>query len=265
MFEIQYIVIGIVQGITEFLPISSSAHLVIISAVTDWSDQGIFTDIAVHFGTLGAVFVYLFSHIKKIFSDFFSFKRNYFKKNDHLGIKIALATLPALIVGFFIYEYLSEYLRNLVVIGWASIIFGFILFIADQRYKSEKSWEELKYWEILIIGFFQVLAFIPGASRAGVTITGARFLNVKRDSAAIFSMLLSIPVILASLCLALLDVLSVGSQPIDLIQPFIASIVSFFIAIFSIHLMMKILQFTNYNIFIIYRILLGATLLLIYA
>ena len=156
-------------------------------------------------------------------------------------------------------------MRNLVVIGWASIIFGFILFIADQRYKSEKSWEELKYWEIMIIGFFQVLAFIPGASRAGVTITGARFLNVKRDSAAIFSMLLSIPVILASLCLALLDVLSVGSQPIDLIQPFIASIVSFFIAIFSIHLMMKILQFTNYNIFIIYRILLGATLLLIYA
>ena len=265
MFELQYIVIGVVQGITEFLPISSSAHLVLISAVTDWSDQGIFTDIAVHFGTLGAVFVYLFYNIKKILIDFFSFRKNYFNKNDHLGIKIILATLPALVVGFFIYEYFLEYLRNLVVIGWASIIFGCILFIADQKYKSEKNWEELKVWEIVIIGFFQVLAFIPGASRSGITITGARFLNVKRESAAIFSMLLSIPVILASLCLALLDVLSVDFQSIDLTKPFIASIVSFITAIFSIHMMMKILQFTNYNIFIIYRILLGITLLLIYA
>ena len=265
MFEWQYIIIGVVQGVTEFLPISSSGHLVIISAVTDWSDQGIFTDIAVHFGTLGAVFVYLFPQIKKIFIDFFSFKKNYFKENNHLGIKIIFATLPALIVGFFVYEYLIEYLRNLVVIGWASIIFGCILFIADQKYESEKNWEELKYWEVMIIGFFQVLAFIPGASRAGVTITGARFLNVKRDSAAIFSMLLSIPIILSSLCLALLDVLSFGFQSIDLIQPFIASIVSFITAIFSIHIMIKILQFTNYNIFIIYRILLGITLLLIYA
>ena len=265
MFELQYIIIGVIQGVTEFLPISSSAHLVIISVVTDWSDQGIFTDIAVHFGTLGAVLVYLFPQIKKIFIDFFSFKKNYFKENDHSGIKIIFATLPALIVGFFVYEYLIEYLRNLVVIGWASIIFGCILFIADQKYESEKNWEELKYWEVMIIGFFQVLAFIPGASRAGVTITGARFLNVKRDSAAIFSMLLSIPIILSSLCLALLDVLSFGFQSIDLIQPLIASIVSFITAIFSIHVMIKILQFTNYNIFIIYRILLGITLLLIYA
>jgi len=265
MFELQYIVIGVVQGITEFLPISSSAHLVIISAVTDWSDQGVFTDIAVHFGTLGAVFVYLFSDIKKIFIDFFSFKKNYFKTSNHLGIKIILATLPALVVGFFVYEYLMEYLRNLVVIGWASIIFGCILFIADQRHKTVKNWEELKNWEIMIIGIFQALAFIPGASRAGVTITGARFLNVKRDSAAIFAMLLSIPVILAALCLALFDVLSASSQPIDLIQPFIASIVSFFTAIFSIHIMIKILQSSSYNIFIIYRILLGIILLLIYA
>ena len=265
MFELQYIVIGVVQGITEFLPISSSAHLVIISAVTDWSDQGIFTDIAVHFGTLGAVFVYLFSYIKKIFIDFFSFKKDYLKKNDHLGIKIILATLPALMVGFFVYEYLMVYLRNLVVIGWASIIFGCILFIADQRHKSVKNWEELKIWEIIIIGMFQVLAFIPGASRAGVTITGARFLNVKRDSAAIFAMLLSIPIILASLCLGLFDILSTGLQPIDLIQPFIASVVSFLTAIFSIHIMINFLQSANYNIFIIYRILLGIILLLIYA
>ena len=134
------IILGIIQGITEFLPISSSAHLVIIAAVTDWEDQGIFTDIAVHVGTLCAVIFYLFTHIKIIFIDFVSFKKNYFAENHLLGIKIILATMPALLVGFFVYEYLLEYLRSLVVIGWASIIFGSILFFADQKYQSDKKW-----------------------------------------------------------------------------------------------------------------------------
>ena len=137
MFELQYIIIGLVQGITEFLPISSSAHLVIISAITDWDDQGIFTDIAVHFGTLGAVFIYLFSYIKKMFVDFFLFKKNYFKVSYHFGIKIILATLPALFVGFFVYEYLLEYLRNLVVIGWASIFFACSAWV----WKSKKPYQ----------------------------------------------------------------------------------------------------------------------------
>ena len=265
MFELQYIVIGIIQGITEFLPISSSAHLVIISSVTDWSDQGIFTDIAVHVGTLGAVIVYLLADIKKIFIDFFSFKKKYIEENHHFGIKIIICTLPALFVGFFVYEYLFQYLRNLVVIGWASIVFGCILFFADQKYSSDKKWEELKILEVIMIGCFQVLAFIPGASRAGVTITGARLLNVQRDSAAIFSMLLSIPIILASLCLAFLDVLRMNDQSINLIQPVIATIVAFITAFVSIHFMMRILQFTNFNIFIIYRIILGITLLVFYA
>ena len=265
MFELQYIVIGIVQGITEFLPISSSAHLIIVSAVTEWDDQGIFTDIAVHVGTLSAVIFYLFFYIKKILIEFFSFKKNYFKENNFLGIKILIATLPALLVGFFVYEYLLQYLRNLLVIGWASIIFGCILFFADKKYRSEKKWEDLSFLEIIVVGCFQVLAFIPGASRAGVTITAARFLNIKRDSAAIFSMLLSIPIILASLFLALLDISNTDVYFIEFTQPLIASIFAFITAIASIHLMIKILQYTNFNIFIIYRIILGITLLVFYA
>ena len=265
MFEIQFIIIGVVQGITEFLPISSSAHLVIISAVTDWSDQGILTDIAVHVGTLFAVIFYLFNHIKKIFIDFFSFNKNYFEANNHIGIKIVIATLPALLIGFIIYEYILDYLRSLVVIGWASIIFGCILFFADQKFQSVKKWEELRFSEIIIIGCFQVLAFIPGASRSGVTITGARFFNIKRDSAAIFSMLLSIPIILASLSLALFDIFRSDFQATDLTQPLMAAIVSFLTAILSIHALMRILKFTNFNFFIIYRIILGITLLVFYA
>ncbi|MDC0226541.1 undecaprenyl-diphosphate phosphatase [Alphaproteobacteria bacterium] len=258
-------IIGIVQGITEFLPISSSGHLVVISSVMNWNDQGVFTDIAVHVGTLFAVIIYLFSYIKKIIIEFFFFNKNSSKERNHLGVKIIFATLPAIIIGFFVYEYLLQYFRNLVVIGWASIIFGIILFIADQTSKSIKKWEDLKFWEVLIIGLFQVLAFIPGASRAGVTITGSRILNVKRDSAAIFSMLLSIPIIAASLFLGLYDYSIAGFTTINLTQSILASIVAFITAMLSIHAMMTILQFTNFNIFIIYRIILGITLLVFYA
>jgi undecaprenyl-diphosphatase len=116
-----------------------------------------------------------------------------------------------------------------------------------------------------MVGCFQVLAFIPGASRAGVTITGARFLNVKRDSAAIFTMLLSIPIILASLFLALLDMLNSDFLFIEMTQSISALIVSFITAFLSIHMMMRILKYTNFNIFIIYRIILGITLLVFYA
>ena len=102
MFELQFIIIGLVQGITEFLPISSSAHLILVSELASWEDQGLFTDIAVHVGTLGAVIIYLFAHIKKILIDFFSFKKNYFHQNDLWGIKIIIAAIPALIIGFFV-------------------------------------------------------------------------------------------------------------------------------------------------------------------
>ena len=265
MFELQYIVIGIVQGITEFLPISSSAHLILVSSLTDWKDQGIFTDIAVHVGTLGAVIVYLFSYIQNIFIDFFSFNKKYFKQNKHWGIKIIIATIPALLVGFIVYEYLLVYLRNLVVIGWASIIFGIILFYVDKKNLSNKRWENLKLQEVFLIGLFQVLAFIPGASRAGVTMTGARFLRVKRDSAAIFSMLLSIPIIFASMLLGLWDLYYLELRLESFMQPLTAAFVAFITAILSIHMMMKILQVSNFNIFIIYRIILGITLLAIYA
>ena len=260
MFEFQYIFIGIIQGLTEFLPISSSAHLVIVSSIAGWDDQGIFTDIAVHFGTLGAVIIYLLADIKKILKDFLDNK-----KSKQLGFKILFATLPAIIVGFFVYEYLLMYLRDLVIIGWASIIFGCILFIVDRKFLSKKNWEDLKLWEIIIVGCFQILAFIPGASRAGTTITGARFFNVNRKSCAILSMLLSIPIISASLFLALFDVVNMPIEFNNLIQTAIAAIIAFFTAIISINFMMKILQFTNFNIFIIYRIILGIVLLWFYA
>ena len=261
MFELQYVVIGLVQGITEFLPISSSGHLVLISKISNWDDQGLFTDIAVHAGTLIAVLVYLRRKIIIILYNFFQQKLF----NEIIIYKIILATLPAVIIGFFVFNFFDDYLRNLKVVAWASIIFGVLLYFADKKNTSKPIWNEINFKDALIIGMFQVLAFIPGASRAGVTITGARFLGFDRTNAAIFSMLLSIPIILASLTLSIFDLMSDSINNTNVLQSFFAAIVACITALLSIHFMMKIIQKTNFNLFIIYRIILGFTLLFFYA
>ena len=261
MFEIQYVVIGLVQGITEFLPISSSGHLVLISKISNWDDQGLFTDIAVHAGTLIAVLVYLRRKIIKILYNFFQQKLF----NEIIIYKIILATIPAVIVGFVVFNFFDDYLRNLKVVAWASIIFGVLLYFADQKSTSKTIWDEINFKDALIVGLLQILAFIPGASRAGVTITGARFLGFDRTNAAIFSMLLSIPIILASLTLSIFDAISDPINNTYVLQSFFAAIVACITALLSIHFMMKLIQKTNFNLFIIYRIILGCILLFFYA
>ncbi len=261
MFEFQYLIIGIVQGITEFLPISSSGHLVLISELTSWQDQGLFTDVAVHVGTLLAVIIYLRLHITSLIKSFFSFQ---LIQNNNL-IKIIIATIPSVIVGFFIFDFVQLYFRDIKVVAVTSVVFAALLFVADHFKMKISSWENMSYVQAFIIGIFQVLAFIPGASRAGVTITGARFLGFDRSSAAIFSMLLSIPIILASLVLTSLDLMSSTHVNINLYQPLFAAIVACITALVSINIMMRIIQRSTFNIFIIYRVLLGFILLYFYA
>ncbi len=261
MFELQYFIIGIVQGFTEFLPVSSSGHLVLISQLTSWQDQGLFTDVAVHVGTLLAVIIYLRSHITTLIKSFFSFQ---LANNDNL-IKIIIATIPAVVVGFFIFDVVQLYFRDIKVVAVTSVVFAALLFVADHFKMKISSWENMSYAQAFIIGVFQVLAFIPGASRAGITITGARFLGFDRSSAAIFSMLLSIPIILASLVLTSLDFISSSEININLYQSLFAAIVSCITALVSINIMMRIIQSSTFNIFIIYRVLLGFILLYFYA
>jgi len=260
MFELQYFIIGIVQGFTEFLPVSSSGHLVLVSQLTSWQDQGLFTDVAVHVGTLLAVIIYLRSHIISLIKSFFSFQ---LVNNDNL-IKIIIATIPAVIVGFFIFDFVQLYFRDIKVVAVTSVVFAALLFVADHFKMKISSWENMSYVQAFIIGVFQVLAFIPGASRAGVTITGARFLGFNRSSAAIFSMLLSIPIILASLVLTSFDFMSSANENINLFQSLFAAIVACITALVSINIMMRIIQSSTFNIFIIYRVLLGFILLYFY-
>ena len=261
MFELQYFIIGIVQGFTEFLPVSSSGHLVLVSQLTSWQDQGLFTDVAVHVGTLLAVIIYLRSHISILIKSFFFFQLS---NNDNL-IKIIIATIPAVIVGFFIFDFVQLYFRDIKVVAVTSVVFAALLFVADHFKMKISSWKDMSYVQAFIIGMFQVLAFIPGASRAGVTITGARFLGFDRSSAAIFSMLLSIPIILASLVLISLDFISSSEININLYQSLFAAIVACITALVSINIMMRIIQSSTFNIFIIYRVLLVFILLYFYA
>ena len=261
MFELQYFIIGIFQGFTEFLPVSSSGHLVLVSQLNSWQDQGLFTDVAVHVGTLLAVIIYLRSQITILIKSFFSIQLS---NNDSL-IKIIIATIPAVIVGFFIFDFVQLYFRDIKVVAVTSVVFAALLFVADHFKMKISSWKDMSYVQAFIIGMFQVLAFIPGASRAGVTITGARFLGFDRSSAAIFSMLLSIPIILASLVLTSLDFISSSEININLYQSLFAAIVACITALVSINIMMRIIQSSTFNIFIIYRVLLGFILLYFYA
>ena len=260
MFELQFFLIGIIQGVTEFLPISSSGHLVLFTQLTNWEDQGLFTDISVHFGTLFAVVIYLRKDIYYFLTNIFQFKLF----EDQIIFKISIATLHAIILGYFIYDYVSLYFRSIQLIALSSIVFAIILFFADRVKMESKGWNRVTYTEALIVGLFQVLAFIPGASRAGVTITGARLLGYDRVNAARFSMILSIPIILASMTLSLINALNEEYVAVNLYQSFFASLVAFITALLSIIFLMRFIKKANFNIFIIYRIFLGIILLAIY-
>ena len=260
MFELQYFLIGVIQGITEFLPISSSGHLVLFAKLTNWEDQGLFTDIAVHFGTLFAVIVYLRKDIYYLFLNLFQFRIF----EDQIIFKIILSTLPAIILGYFVYDYVSVYFRSIQLIAISSIVFAIILYFADKINIQAKSWQNITYTEALLIGLFQVLAFIPGASRAGVTITAARFLGYDRINATRFSMLLSIPIILASMTLSLINVFNEEKVAVNFYHSFSAALVAFIAALLSIIFLMRFIKQANFNIFIIYRIILGIILLIVY-
>ncbi|XDZ66658.1 undecaprenyl-diphosphate phosphatase [Alphaproteobacteria bacterium LSUCC0684] len=256
----QILLIAVLQGITEFLPISSSGHLNLLHGLSIQPDQGLTMDVAVHMGTLVAVVIYNWRDITRMFISFFTFGRQY---REFYGVSVSalIATIPVLVAGFLLNRNhaLLEILRSVEVIAWATLIFGIVLGIAD-RSTGHRRLTTTSMLDAVIIGLAQVLALIPGTSRSGITMTAARGMGLSRRAAARFSMILSIPVILGSGVLKGIDLLAVGGGE-KWVEITLAAVIAMVVALGSINVMMAILARVGFMPFVIYRIILGGALL----
>ena len=258
---IQTIILAIIQGLTEFLPISSSAHLILVSDLLDWSDQGIAFDVALHLGTLLAVLYYFRAEISEML------KAKHFTSmdnaiNSQLGI-IVISTLPIILVGGLFNDFVTENLRTSMVIALASIFFGIILYLADTNQQQRSQVVNLSLKLGLIIGLFQVLALIPGTSRSGITIAAGLFLGLSRVEASRFSFLLAIPVIIAASVLQSYELFTNDQININYMNFILGIAISSFVAFLTIQWFLELVSRIGMLPFVIYRVLLGLIIILI--
>jgi len=259
IFEI--IILAIIQGVTEFLPISSSAHLILPSAILGWNKQGLAFDVAVHVGSLLAVMIYFRQDIGRMIVAWLSKGFSQTQSNDSkLAWWVIIATIPAVIAGFAGKAFIEEYARSALVIACTTIGFGLLLWYADKKAQLVKTITQLSWKNALLIGFAQALALIPGTSRSGITMTVGLMVGLDRESAARFSFLLSIPVILGAGLLATLDLLS-APDAVDWNALFYGAVLSFVSAYACIYLFLSWISRIGMLPFVIYRLLLGVVLL----
>ena len=249
---IELIILSIVQGITEFLPISSSAHLILISKYFNFSNENLTLNVSLHLGSLLAIIFYF---KKELFN---------FINNKQLFFKIILGSIPVMIFGFFLIKLnLMDYLKNYKVIGWSTIIFGILLYFSD-RVKVKKSINhDFKYRTALYIGLFQILSLIPGVSRSGITISGARFFNFSRVDSVKISFLISIPTLMAASLYNVQNLIVEKNFSVSLLN-LLGVFLSFFFSYITIKFLIKFLQEFSLTSFVIYRLILGS-IIIIYA
>ncbi len=257
------ILVAIVQGITEFLPISSSGHLVLLPALTGAEDQGQFVDVAVHVGTLFAVMIYFRRDVAAAVTGIPRLLRG---KADTAGSKLALlliiATIPAVIFGLFLkLTGLNDAMRSVTVIGWTMLLFGIVLYWADRTGGGTKAASDWCLRDALMMGLWQAIALIPGTSRSGATITGARALGYAREDAARLAMLMSIPTIIAAGSLLMIDA-AAKADLAALRDGAIAAGFAFVAALLALSLMMRLLRSVSFTPYVIYRVILGVGLLI---
>lgn len=254
------IVIALVQGITEFLPISSQAHLIMVPRLTGWCDQGLMIDIAVHVGTLGAVVAYLWPECFGMARGVLNLARGRRSTEGHLFLFLVLATVPVVIAGYLVKKYFGLEFRSLKVIAWTTLGFGLLLWVADRWGLKVRRVEHMTWGSALFIGCAQAIALIPGTSRSGITMTAARMLGFERVEAARFSMLMSIPVIVAAGTLAGIDLYKEGNAQLTH-AVFLSGGLAFVAAFLAIMAMIGWLKRASFGPFVVYRIILGAALL----
>ena len=245
---IQIILLSLIQAVTEFLPISSSAHLLLPNKLLGWPDQGIIFDITVHFATLFAVLIYFRDEFLR-----FSF---YFSKTF---IFLIFSTIPIILVALFI-EGAGVYRWSLTSIAYANIFFAILLYISERTSEQKYSNSEMTVKHAIIIGLFQTFSLISGASRSGTAITGSLFLGYKKSDAAKYSLMLSIPTILGALIFSFLK-FNTLTEDINILSTFIAFLTTFIASYLSISLFLSLVKKLGYMPFIIYRLVLGIILL----
>jgi len=259
----QLLIVAIVQGTTEFLPISSSGHLILLPNVTGTQDQGVTIDVAVHVGTLFAVVVYFWRDVKTALGGTARLVQGRIDTpGAFLALCLLIATIPAILFGLALkLSGLGEALRSVAVIGWTTLIFGLLLWWADQTGATDRTADRWSLKHALFMGLAQCLALIPGTSRSGITITAARKLGYGREGAATLSMLMSIPVILASGALLSLDVIGQANWALAQ-QAGIAAVFAFIAALAALVFMFKLLKSVSFTPYVIYRVILGVILLI---
>lgn len=268
MSILEIFLLSFIQGLTEFLPVSSSGHLILLPKLFGWQDHGLELDVAVHIGTLCSVLIYFHKQIwgmivESIAYSCSGFKKKYYTANVHLSLMIIIATIPAVIFGFILKKIGQDIVRDVKVIAFTSIFFGILLYLADRYSQRLQTLNGLTIGKALFIGGAQAIALIPGTSRSGICIMAARLLGIDRVAAAQFAFLLSIPAILGAGVLTSVDAVKSGTP---LLTPEVgyAVLFSFGFGLLAIRFMMAYL--TKYSLapFAIYRILLGIGLLLVF-
>ena len=248
---IEILILSLVQGITEFLPISSSSHLILISKFSNFQYENLSIDVSLHIGSFIAVITYFYKDIYN------------FIENRLLFLKILISSVPIMLVGFLLVQTgLIDKFRNIEVIGWSTLVFGVLLYISDKFKLNKKIEKDLSFKSVVIIGLFQVLSLIPGVSRSGITITASRLLCFNRLDSAKISFLLSIPTLGAISVFGLMNIISSNNlffSSLNLYSIFI----SFLFSLMTIKFFLKYIQRFSLNLFIIYRVILGLILIFV--
>lgn len=258
----QLLVLALIQGLAEFLPISSSGHLILLPHLTGWKDQGLVIDVAMHLGTLVAVLAYFWQDLFEIARDLPSLVKGKTRPGAKLFLFICAATVPAVLAGLAMRHFVGDSIRNPILVAWAMLGFALVMYVIDKFGLTIWRIQHMTFMQAMFIGIFQCMAFIPGVSRAGATMIAARFMGYERESAARFSMLLSIPAILAA----------GGKEGYELFQmpntgglindALIASALAALFGLAAIAFLMRWLRRSTFLPFVIYRLTLGTALLL---
>lgn len=246
---IEVLILSLIQGVTEFLPISSSSHLILFSKLTNLQNQSLSLDVSLHIGSFLAVITFFYKDLIE------------FVKNKDLFIKILISSLPVMMLGFLLIQtdLISE-LRNIKVIGWMTLLFGVLLYISDKFNMHKNIESDFTYRSALMIGFLQMISLVPGVSRSGVTITAARLLKFNRYDAAKISFLLSIPTLAVVSIYGIKNIVSAENMNISFLN-LLSILLSFVFSLITIKYFLQYIKSFSLDIFVIYRVILGIVIL----